>query len=287
MQNTVLLNPEVDRLIQLALDEDRVLQDLTTQACGFSPSYPKTIQARVIAKKRAIAAGFPLVEKIFHNAQVSVKSRALVEEGKEILENTTWIELDGNPYDILRLERVLLNFLMRACGIATSTHVVVKSIEKYTCKLLHTRKTAPGHRYTDIYAALVGGANPHRQNLEDAILLKENHLQCAASIQAALDGIQAHQSQTRFVEIEVRDVFELKYALQAKPDRILLDNFKIPDLHRVVELYGGSVPFEASGGITPDNAWAYAETGVEFISMGSITHSACAADLSLDCVEFA
>ncbi len=175
----------------------------------------------------------------------------------------------------------MLNFLIRACGIATTTNQVVELVAGTDCKVLHTRKTAPGHRRIDVYATLCGGAHAHRLHLADAILVKENHLRGATSFGEVFDGIQKLRSVARFVEIEVTNLTELKHALAAKPDRIMLDNFTVEECQKAVMLFGSAVELEASGGITLENAKAYADTGVNYISMGWITHSAPAADLSM------
>jgi nicotinate-nucleotide pyrophosphorylase (carboxylating) len=203
------------------------------------------------------------------------------QDGTLLAKGAEWIRLEGRAADILRVERTLLNFLMRMCGIATATRTVVDAIADTGCKVLHTRKTAPGLRYPDIYAALCGGAVAHRQSLGDAVLVKENHLRATANWQHLFDGIEKVRGRASFVEIEVTNLMELKHALPARPDRIMLDNFSPEECAKAAMLFGSATQLEASGGINLSNAKAYAETGVDFISMGWITHSAPAADLSL------
>ncbi|MBI3543597.1 MAG: carboxylating nicotinate-nucleotide diphosphorylase [Deltaproteobacteria bacterium] len=279
----ILDHSEVDRLIQLALDEDGVANDLTTRATETDPNARKSTRATIVAKKPTVSSGYPVVEKILRLAgmQSTVKASTLVADGTTLTANSPWMIFEGRPSDLLRAERTLLNFLMRMCGIAYRTQEVVKTIEHTGCKLLHTRKTAPGHRRIDVYAALSGGAHPHRRALDEAILVKENHLRVTSSFQAMVDGINKLRAEAKFVEIEVTDFTELKYAMGAKPDRILLDNFSVTDVARAVNLFGSSVQLEASGTINLETAKSYAETGVDFISMGGITHSAPSADLSL------
>ena len=166
-------------------------------------------------------------------------------------------------------------------GIATYTNKVVQAVKGTNCKVLHTRKTAPGHRRTDIYSCLIGGAHAHRRSLDEAILVKENHLRVTPSFQDLIDGINSVRGSAKFVEIEVSDFTELKHALMAKPDRIMLDNFSLENIKKAVDLFGSSIEFEASGNINLTNAADYAATGVDYISLGSITHSAPAADLSM------
>ena len=283
MKQAILDHSEVERLIQLSLDEDGVHNDLTTQATLYAATSDKRTRATVVAKKPTVVAGFPIVERILKLAKVdtTIRASALVADGTALGENSPWLIFEGRAADLLRVERTILNFLMRMCGIATYTNNVVKTLEGTHCRLLHTRKTAPGHRRTDIYAALIGGAHAHRRSLDDAVLVKENHIRVAASFQALTDGINKLRDKASFVEIEVTDFVELKHALFVKPDRILLDNFAVKDIERAVNLFSGSVQLEASGNITLVNAREYAETGVDFISMGSLTHSAPSADLSM------
>lgn len=243
----------------------------------------KQVRATILAKSKTIACGYPLVPTILSLAGSANRLRPfkLAEEGQTLSANAPWIILEGAASDLLRLERTILNFLMRMCGIAAHARSVIDALAGTGCKLLHTRKTAPGHRRLDIYSAITGGAHPHRRSLSEAILVKENHLSAASSIQAIHDGIEKYRAEASFVEIEVRDFTELKYAMMARPDRILLDNFQVEDVRKIVELFGSSVVLEASGGITLETARTFAETGVDYISMGSITHSAPAADLSM------
>lgn len=274
-------HPLVDKLIALALEEDGVSNDLTTRATNPDPN--KLIRATIVAKKPTVAAGSPIVKKVLASggAAATVQVSVLHEEGSLLAEKAPWIILQGPAANILTLERTILNFLMRMCGIATRTREMVKAVEGTNCKILHIRKTAPGHRYTDVYGALTGGAHAHRISLAEAIVVKENHIRSAKSMQHLKDGIKAVRGEASFVEIEVSNFIELKYAMENKPDRVLLDNFSIADVAKAVNLFGSAVELEASGNITLDNVRAYAETGVDYISSGAITHSAPAADLSL------
>lgn len=282
MNTAILDHPEVDRLIELSLAEDGVRNDLTTLATGVDET-GKNIRATIVVKKTAVSAGFPIIERVLKVAGMTetIKASALVAEGTLMTPNTPWVIFSGRAGDLLRVERTILNFLMRMCGIATYANAVAKAIAGTQCKLLHTRKTAPGHRRSDIYAALAGGAHPHRRSLDDAILVKENHIRVAKSFQDLVDGINKYREQAAFVEIEVTNFTELKYAMTAKPNRIMLDNFDAKDVERAVNLFGSAVELEASGMISLESASTYAKTGVDYISMGSLTHSAPAADLSL------
>lgn len=275
---------EINQIIQMALAEDHVENDITAKACLGDHLKTKKARATIIAKKPTIACGAEIVESILSLANCSeVKVSKLFKDGTLLKPNSPWIILEGSAYNILRTERVILNFLMRMSGIATQTREIVDLISNTKCKLLHTRKTVPGHRALDIYSCLTGGAHPHRKNLEDAILVKENHISAAESFQHVFEGIQKFRSQASFVEIEVRNFTELKYAIGSAPHRIMLDNFSVPDVQKVMDIFSShaNVEFEASGGITKDNIKQYAETGVHYISMGALTHSVMASDLSM------
>ena len=280
---SILDHSEVDRLIQLALDEDGTRNDLTAKAAATGTSASSTARATIVAKKPTISSGYPLIEKILRLAGMAgtIKASTLVADGTLLKANAPWLIFEGRATDLLTVERTILNFLMRMSGIAHYTQEVVKKLDGTACKVLHTRKTAPGHRRTDIYAALSGGAHAHRRSLDDAILVKENHLRVASSFQSLTDGINQLRAQAAFVEIEVTDFIELKHALGAKPDRILLDNFSVQDVERAVNLFGTAVELEASGTINLESVRAYADTGVDYVSMGALTHSAPAADLSM------
>lgn len=276
---SILNHSEVDQCIALALSEDGVHSDLTTQCCDLSL---QKIKAKLIAKSETVAAGLPLIDRILSAAKINdVTYESFRKDGELLHKGDLWIEFTGSAASLLRIERTILNYLIRMCGIATATRTAVLAVQQTSCKILHTRKTAPGHRRTDIYACLQGGAHPHRRSLDDAILVKENHIRSSSSWQALFDGIAKQKSKASFVEIEVTNLTELKIALAAKPDRIMLDNFSISETKKAVDIFGSAVELESSGGINLSNILDYASTGVDYISMGAITHSAPAADLSL------
>ncbi|MGE4231814.1 MAG: carboxylating nicotinate-nucleotide diphosphorylase [Bacteriovoracia bacterium] len=274
----------IESLIELAFCEDDITNDLTTLCCGEGAERP--VRADIVVKKESILAGAPVVEKIIEfagkkNIVQPIRLSVLAKEGTLATSGSPWMILEGRSRDLLCLERVLMNFLIRMSGIATATRRIVAELEGTNCKVLHTRKTVPGHRTTDIYACLIGGAQPHRKSLGDAILVKENHLRTAKSFQHLFDGINEFRSKASFVEIEVTSLLELKHAIAGKPDRVLLDNFTLEDCEKAVNLFGSSVQLEASGNIDETNVKQYALTGVDFVSLGSITHSVRAADLSM------
>ncbi len=283
-----LINKIVINVIELALTEDGFLNDLSTQCCDLGE---KKVQAKIVCKKDTVVSSSGVVQKILDKAielsknsshpiqpfQVSVMAK----DGQFLKESSVWMILEGRASDLLRLERTILNFLMRASGIATVTKKMVDRISNYQTKILHTRKTAPGLRALDIQAVLDGGGHAHRRSLDDAILIKENHIRSSSSFQALGEKIETLRSKSRFVEIEVTSFFELKHALELKPNRIMLDNFKPADVQKAVDLFSSAVELEASGNINLENIEDYAKTGVDYVSMGFLTHSAPAADLSM------
>ena len=279
-----LNSPEITALIDLALKEDEVQNDVTTACCDLGT---KKVRATILAKQKVVACGTDLVSKIIEQAgcEKSISISRLAKDSSILAPKAPWLILEGNAANVLRLERTILNFLIRMCGIATYTRAIVDALSGTETKVLHTRKTAPGCRAIDVYASLIGGGSPHRKSLEHYLLFKENHISAIGSFQDLTDRVQAYRTRegakAKFVEIEVRDFTEFKYALLSKPNRIMLDNFKLEDIRKAVTLFGGTVELEASGGITLENARSYAETGVDYISLGSITHSTPAADLSM------
>jgi nicotinate-nucleotide pyrophosphorylase (carboxylating) len=285
------INLEIDTpiktLINLALEEDEIKNDISVECLKNIPQRKTQTQATIITKQECISCGSDLPKAIIEEAYQckkifnQIKVQKLFPDGQKLKPNTPWLIFEGDPLDILKLERVILNFLMRLTGIATTTHHLVEKIKHTNTKLLHTRKTMPGFRSLDIYACLIGGAHAHRKNLKEAILIKENHIRTAKDLTKIFKAIDELRSQAKFVEIEVTNFNELKYAILAKPDRIMLDNFSVENCRKAVELFGASVSLEASGGINENNILDYANTNVDYVSLGYITHSPKACDLSM------
>jgi len=190
-------------------------------------------------------------------------------------------EISGNLGGILTAERVALNFFQRMCGIATLTKRYVDEIKGTRAKILDTRKTAPGLRYLDKYAVVVGGGTNHRHGLYDGVLIKDNHIAAAGGISNALARVRGRLPHTLKVEIEVKNLQELDEALASGADVIMLDNMTVENMRKAVAIAGGKVPLEASGNVTLENVREIAETGVDFISVGALTHSVQASDISL------
>lgn len=270
----------VTEILQRALDEDIGASDLTTDAV-----LPERVEARgtFLANEALVVAGLPVVERLFAVLDPSLRFHGLVEEGAQVGRGPL-AEIRGDARSLLRGERVALNFLQRLSGIATFTRRFVSRLEGTKTRIRDTRKTTPGLRLLERYAVRVGGGTNHRFGLYDAVLIKENHAQVAGGMGEATRRARACYAGERPIQVEVRDEAELRAALAAGADALLLDNMTIEQVDTAVALVRGRVPVEASGGIRLENVRAYAECGVDFISVGALTHSAPAAEISFDLV---
>lgn len=267
-------------LVRQALAEDIGAGDATTLA-----TIPEgaTARARIFAREPLVCAGLPIAGRVFGELDPSCRVEALCREGETVDAGRDLVHLEGNARAILTGERTALNFLQRLCGIATLTHRFVQQISGTRAKIRDTRKTTPLLRALEKYAVQAGGGTNHRFGLFDAILLKENHIAVAGGVHAAIQRVRA-QSASLPVQIEVRDEGELREALSAGADSVLLDNMTPDEAARCVALVRQVRPkctVEISGGITLANARVYAKTGADFLSSGTLTHSAHAANLSL------
>jgi nicotinate-nucleotide pyrophosphorylase (carboxylating) len=273
----VELADALDRVVAAALAEDVGDGDLTTE--GVVPADARC-SAELLVKEPGVLCGVPAAAHVFRTLDPGVAVEALLEEGARLERPTAVARLEGPARAILTGERTALNLLGRLSGIATLTSRYVGAVAGTRTRILDTRKTTPGLRSLERYAVRCGGGRNHRFGLHDAILLKENHLRIAGGIGAATAAL-ANRNGT-FLEVEAETVAEVVEALDAGVDRILLDNMTVEEVLRAVELSGGRVPLEASGGITLENVRAYAETGVDFISIGALTHAARSLDVSLE-----
>ncbi len=280
------LDPEfVRRLVVAALLEDAAGRDVTTAALVPDGQLGRAV---IIAKGSGMVAGLPLAEATFAAVDAALRSAALVAEGARIAPGDRVAAIEGPLAAVLRGERVALNFLCHLSGVATATAAVVEAIKGTRCRLRDTRKTLPGLRALQKYAVRVGGGESHRGSLEEAVLIKDNHL--AAMLSRDLDiGAAVHAAREANpglrLEIEVTSVDEARQGMDAGADELLLDNMSLAEMQDVVALAAmrdRRPALEASGGITLENARAVALTGVDYISMGAITHSVQALDMSLE-----
>ncbi|MCX7696698.1 MAG: carboxylating nicotinate-nucleotide diphosphorylase [Bacteroidales bacterium] len=276
----------IEQIIQLALREDIGNGDHTTQAT-IPPGFRGKMA--LFVKEKGIIAGVELARQIFHHINPSIAIQLLITDGKEVQKGDVVFIVEGPMQDLLLCERTTLNFMQRMSGIATLTHQMVELIKDTPAKLLDTRKTTPILRLIEKWAVRIGGGYNHRFGLDDMILIKDNHIDAAGGIRQALTRVKEYLEKNNLqipVEIEVRNKKEIEEVLSyGYVQRILLDNFTPDQLKEAVQMINKCVETEASGGITPDNIRPYAETGVDFISSGFITHHYSSLDLSLKFVK--
>ncbi len=270
---------QVGEIVRTALAEDIGSGDITTAAIVDSAQQGRAV---IVAKEEGIIAGLPVVREAFLALDSTIRFNAEIDDGNRVTPNTRVATIAGPVAPILTAERTALNFLMRISGIATLTARFVEAIAGTRAKILDTRKTAPGLRLLDKYAVRMGGGQNHRFGLYDAILIKENHISAAGSITAAVERMKSDADPARKIEVEARSLEEVKEALAAGAEMILLDNMELAAMAESVKLTSGRAICEASGGVTLENVRAVAETGVDFISIGLLTHSAAALDFSLE-----
>ncbi len=265
-------------LIQRALAEDVGEGDVTSRAVVPEGS---RASATVIAKADGVVAGLPVAEAVFEavDGDLALEVRAI--DGDGVSPGDELLAVRGDARAILAAERVALNLLGRLSGIATLTASYVAAVDGTGARILDTRKTTPGMRVLEKAAVVAGGGTSHRFGLYDAILVKENHARLAGGVGEAARLALANAGGAGFVEVEVESLEELDEALEAGVGRVLLDNMGPDELRTAVERAAGRTALEASGGITLDNVRAVAETGVDYISIGALTHSAAALDVSL------
>lgn len=272
----------IDNFITNAIAEDQGDGDHTSLS-----TIPASAQgqARLLIKEPGIIAGVALAEQIFAHIDPSLKLEIFISDGAEVKYGDVALEVSGSVHAILLAERLVLNCMQRMSGIATKTNQIVKSLAPYKTKLLDTRKTTPGLRYLEKWAVRIGGGVNHRIGLYDMILIKDNHVDYAGGIVNAIKASNQYlmdQGKALQIEIEVRNLQELEEVLQyGNVDRIMLDNFNYEDLKEAVRRIDGKYITEASGGITEENVVEYAECGVDYISIGAITHSVKSLDMSL------
>lgn len=265
-------------IIRNALKEDIGDGDITTESIINSDAM---LRGKIIAKENGIIAGLEIAKSAFSQIDEDLIFEQYVEDGEYIISNTELAQILGNGQAILSSERLVLNLIQRMAGIATLTRKYVDRVKGTKAKILDTRKTAPGLRILDKQAVKLGGGENHRFGLYDMFLVKENHITAAGSIAQAVDKIISGNKEDLLIEVEVKNATELKEALALKIDRILLDNMTMNELHNAVDLSNGKIPLEASGNVNLNNVRAIAETGVDFISVGMLTHSVKALDISL------
>jgi nicotinate-nucleotide pyrophosphorylase (carboxylating) len=288
---------QIEEIIDRALAEDLVKGDVTTEALI---SGDQRGAGFIVAKKEGILAGMKVAKQVFHRVDPELKVEILLEDGARVKPGSKVATVSGSIASILKAERVALNFLQRLSGIASETNRYVEAVKGLPVRIKDTRKTTPGLRSLEKYAVRMGGGENHRMNLGDGILIKDNHLAALRSQGLNIKEIVAKarqnaplslrgakrrsnlQTRQTQIEVEVVTVSEALEAVEAGADIVMLDNMNLEDMRKAVKSIHGRALIEASGGITLDNVRAVAETGVDFISIGALTHSARALDISLE-----
>jgi len=272
----------IDTFIKNAIAEDLGDGDHTSLSTIPSGSVGK---AKLLIKEDGILAGVELGLEIFRQVDPSLKTEIFLNDGDAVKYGDIALTVEGSSHAILLAERLVLNCMQRMSGIATKTNRIVQLLQNYDTRLLDTRKTTPGIRYLEKWAVRIGGGVNHRIGLYDMILIKDNHVDYAGGIANAITAANTYlaaQGKELDIEIEVRNLDELDQVLtQGKVNRIMLDNFSFADLRKAVQLIDHRYTTEASGGITEKNITEYAECGVDYISMGALTHSVESLDMSL------
>lgn len=268
---------ELKPFITQALSEDIGPGDVTTEATVPPES---TSTASFIAKQDLVIAGLDVCREVFLALDPSIQFNPLAKEGEAMRAGSEIATISGNTRKLLTGERVALNLLQHLSGIATLTAAYVENISGTKAQVLDTRKTLPGLRWLEKYAVRVGGGKNHRMGLYDMVLIKDNHIKAAGGITAAVNAART-KSGTLKIEVETRNLAEVREAVDAQVDIIMLDNMTVPMMREAVGMIGKRARIEASGNVTLQTVRSIAETGVDYISVGNLTHSAPAADISM------
>ncbi|MEE9238177.1 MAG: carboxylating nicotinate-nucleotide diphosphorylase [Thermodesulfobacteriota bacterium] len=278
MKNIEIDWGKVDLIIENTLEEDLGSGDVTTDAIF---SVDDTCEALIISKEEGIIAGIPIAERVFQKLAPEVTVAQKLKDGEHVNPGDEILVIKGSIHAVLSGERLSLNLLQRMSGIATATSKYVAAISGYRTRILDTRKTAPGLRVLDKYAVSIGGGCNHRFGLYDAVLIKDNHIDFAGNISNAVEIVRSKYQSKFKVEVETSTLDEVREALKAGADIIMLDNMTVEMMEEAVRIINGKSITEASGGITLDTVRQIADTGVDFISVGATTHSSPALDIGL------
>jgi len=275
----------IQQSIRLWLEEDIGNGDITSLTTIPSEQHSKAI---IHVKEAGIIAGLPVAETVFAVIDPSLRFTAKVTEGSFVEKGTILAEVTGNTRNILLGERLALNLMQRLSGIATRTHQYVEALQGTKVRLVDTRKTTPGHRLLEKYAVRVGGGHNHRFGLYDAVMIKDNHIKAAGGVAIAIDAARKSIPHTMKIEVEVENFLQLQEALNSGPDIIMLDNMLPVDMRKAVDIIKNKSPHilvEASGTVTLETIQGIAASGVDVISVGRLTYSVQALDISLDLNE--
>jgi nicotinate-nucleotide pyrophosphorylase (carboxylating) len=276
------LSRAIDAAIDAALREDMPAGDITSE--NIIPANSRA-EAYFLAKEDGVLAGLPVASRVFERIDPSIIFIERFREGSAFHQSDRLARVKGPAIALLKGERTALNFLQRLCGVATITRRFVEAVAGTKTRILDTRKTTPGLRLLEKYAVYTAGATNHRVSLSDMVLIKDNHLRRVGSVSEAVRRARAAVRPGTRVEVEAADLLQVREALAAGADMIMLDNMTNEMMRQAVGLAAGRVALEASGNMTLDRVRAVAETGVDFISVGALTHSAKAIDISLEFVS--
>jgi len=268
----------IDKIIEIALAEDIHTGDITTQA--MLPQ-ARRMRARLVAKEPLVLSGLLVAARVFARLDPTTDFQPLYQDGHRVEPGTVIARIEGDAAALLQAERVSLNLLQRMCGIATQTAAFVKELEGTGARVVDTRKTTPGLRVLEKYSVRVGGGTNHRTGLYDGVLIKENHIAAAGGIAEAVRRARAFIPHTLKIEVETESLDEVRQALEAGADIIMLDNMTLEQLREAVALIDKRALVEASGGVNLKTIRDIALTGVDIISVGALTHSVRAADISM------
>lgn len=277
-----MIYPGLESLIKRALEEDIGYGDITTQSLIPAGQISRGL---FIAKSPGVVAGIQVSEAVFRQLDSEITFEVFKNDGEVVLPREVIAVVQGQTRALLTGERTALNFLQRLSGIATKTRRVVELIKDSSAQLVDTRKTTPGLRVLEKYAVSIGGARNHRFGLFDGVMIKDNHIQAVGNIREAVAMARQKVPHTVKIEVEVENLAQLREAVDAGADIIMLDNMGVEEMAEAVSIVEARALLEASGGINESNIVEVARTGIDFISMGALTHSATSLDISLDLVD--
>ncbi len=271
----------INKIIEQALLEDIGTGDITSESI-----VPSNLKAKGVIKtsEKGVVAGLNITSLVFKKLDSEIIFQEKIKDGTKVARGKVLAEITGSARTILKGERVALNFLQRMSGIATITSKFCQEVEDFPVRIVDTRKTTPGLRILEKYAVSMGGGHNHRFGLYDAVLIKDNHITVAGGIRPAVDSVRKQISHTVKIEIEVENLSQLQDALRVKADIIMLDNMDLDTMEEAVKIAKGRALIEASGGITLEKVRKIAQTGVDLISIGSLTHSVKSLDISMEII---
>jgi len=273
-----MINQEIDAIVTAALQEDMPGGDITSESMIPADS---TSYAVIVAKEDGILAGIDVAERVFHKVDPDIVMKKAAADGSRLSRGNLIAEVSGSSISLLKAERTALNFMQRMSGIATYTNRFVKVLEGTSTKVLDTRKTTPNLRILEKYAVKQGGGTNHRFSLSDMVLIKDNHLELVGSIRCAVKAARAKVGAEIKVEVETKNLEEVREALESGADIIMLDNMSPDAVKEAVRYVGGRIPLEVSGNVDLGKAAELALLGVDYISVGGLTHSFKSLDISM------